>query len=222
MKRICSIIALSLFFSSLFGQSQKLNAIQSGIRIGVNLPSLSKIGYTNGSQEVSRHNLPNLSAGVFLIKNISNNASIQIEPSVNLFSFNEQYVDPYWGDEVSSKNTAMYLSLPILGSFNIINENTSIQIGPQIQYLINNKIKDNGYYNYYGPYFSNNFNIAISAGIQIKLKSLYLNGRYYYGLSKVDSDQFGLKTSINLVRFKYRLDIFYQNLNQNTPHLQKQ
>lgn len=81
-----------------------------------------------------------------------------------------------------------YLSVPLLVTFPVT-EGLTLQVGPQISYLINSRIGVSDLFSVTYNGIFHNFDAGAVAGVEYKVSdNISLGGRYYLGMSNVNKD----------------------------------
>ncbi len=141
---------------------------QFGIKGGANFSNIDgKIGGMELDTKISYH------LGAFYEININSSFSFQPEA---IFSVQGADVDSnHTLDEIDLK----YLNIPMLLKV-YLGSSLSIEAGPQFSYLIDNNLKNVD---------TEDFDFALAGGISVYLtNTLFIQGRYIYGLSEFSKD----------------------------------
>ena len=171
---LLSAILASFFFS--FASAQGFGV---GVKVGTNINKIQgqsfKDQFTYG-----------YSAGVYADIKVSNKWSIQPEVLFNQVSstldsnYKSVYKDVFFSDQ--SKVRLGYLSIPILLDYKLLGNFLMLQAGPQVGILIN---KNEGLVKNGVDAFSHG-DFSMVGGVQLKLSSIRVTGRYVVGLSNIN------------------------------------
>jgi len=190
MKCLFVSILLFLFYLSSFSQennSEKLYNFRVGVRLGTSVPKINKKAFYP-SYELDPIGQPGINFGVSIISDLNDKLAIQPEPTVSLLNYDHPNID--YNDNILSpiRRNLLYFNLPVLFSYKIFHDKFSVQIGPQVNYLISNKISDNGFYSdpIMYPIFTRKLGLSALGGFQFTHKTFFASVRYEYGITKLD------------------------------------
>lgn len=164
-------LTLFLIIAGLTGTyAQSLNF---GVKGGANFSNFRGSGANINSESISSFH-----AGAFVELGISDRFSLQ--PEV-LYSTVGAKVTATEAVE-DFRNKLGYISIPILAKFYLIPNRLSVDLGPQVSFLLNEKENVN-------LEKSNSFDLAVSGGVTLRvLGPVFIQGRYNLGLNDVKSD----------------------------------
>ena len=160
--------------------------IQFGIKGGANFSNL------NGEaiEGVGFNNITNYHFGALLEISLFENLSIQPE----LLYITQGAEMEQIGAQL--KNELGYIALPVLAKFYLTKNTFSIEVGPQISFLVSER-------NQFDNKDSNTFDFALAGGLGYKLtKNIFAQARYTMGLTEVKKDA-AIKNSV--LQFSVRL-----------------
>lgn len=163
-------LSLVLFLTSLFGTfAQSLNF---GIKGGANFSNFQGSTANFKSESISSYH-----AGVFVDLGFSERVSIQ--PEVLYSTVGANVSIPGAIDEFTNK--LGYISVPLLAKIFLIPGRLSIDLGPQVSFLLNEKENVN-------LRKSSSYDLSLSGGVTLDiLGPIFIQGRYNYGLNEIKS-----------------------------------
>lgn len=167
----------TLFFTlllSLVGFSETYSqGFNFGLKGGVNFAD-----FNGSSVNFKSENITSYHAGVFMELGIAKGFSLQPELLYSTTGADISFADAA-GD---FKNKLGYLSLPLMARIYLIPKWLSIDIGPQLSYLMNEKGNAN-------LESSKDLDFAFTGGVTLHLFGpLFIQGRYIHGLTDVKPD----------------------------------
>jgi len=166
-------------FAALFVSSALMAQFHIGIKGGANITKVD--GQSFKDQFRYGYHL-----GGFAEIGLGNKFSLQPEVLFNQYSstldsnYNHVYQDVF--NSGQSKVKLNYLSIPLLLNYRLIGNFLTLQAGPQFSILMNQdkNLLQNG-----GKAFSDG-DFAMLGGVQLKLSSIRITGRYSIGLSNIN------------------------------------
>lgn len=144
-----------------------LNAqINFGVNAGVNMNDIESKNGPILYEDNLKKNI-GLHIGLFSFLNISD--KLTLNPA---FQFSQKRVGT---DNGITAVKANYLELPILVSYEIVRQ-INVELGSSIAYNISDEM-----------FIDNNFDFGLTGGVRFSFtNTLFIYGRYYYGLSKLN------------------------------------
>lgn len=170
-----AIAATSIFAANAQADS---DLIQLGVKGGVNFASMTGDDIGDVNSRTSFH------AGLLAEIPYSERFSLQGEV---LYSGQGFEVENTLG---KGEYNLDYIQIPILAKYYLV-QGLSVQVGPQIGFLINEEAKYSGSLGSAETEsdFANDFEFGVVGGLEYKLDSgIFLQGRYVYGISKLFDD----------------------------------
>lgn len=174
---------------TIFGLSNLINAqdVNFGLKAGLNISN-----FTGG--DADRNSLLGLHIGGFAEIELSDKFSLQPEL---LYSFQGSEAN----DEVKVK--VDYLIIPLMAKY-YLSEKFSIEAGPQIGFLINDKAEFNGSDIPDADTDASSFDFGLNAGIGYDISSnLLVQARYNYGITTVAENP-DIKNSVFQISLGYK------------------
>ncbi|MCE7054265.1 PorT family protein [Algoriphagus sp. AGSA1] len=168
-KHLCVTILFAVIgIAATFAQG-----LNFGLKGGVN-----NSNYAGTSPSFDAESITSYHAGVFLELGLSERLSLQPELLYSTLGA-EVSLD---GAVEDFKNKLGYISIPILARIYLIPNRLSLDLGPQVSFLMNEKENVN-------LRNSNSFDFAISGGVTLQvIGPLFIQGRYNLGLTDVKPD----------------------------------
>lgn len=172
MKKIYLVIAIFIAFSTQAQKTKRDEGVKIGIKGGSNISNF----YGDIKENAIR---TSIHAGLVSEFVVSNKFSIQ--PEI-LFS-GQGYTDT--GSNGYSRYKFDYINLPIMAKFFLIDENLTLEAGPQVGFLVSAKNKTNT--TNYSVQDQNTVDFSLSAGLGYELKNhIFFQGRYNLGVTNVN------------------------------------
>lgn len=182
------LVILSIITILGLSNSTQAQNIDFGIKTGLNISNI------NGG-EPSRNNLFGLHAGVF--------AEIKLNEK---FSFQPELLYSMQGSEVGNllKIKLDYFSIPLMAKY-FVTEKFSLEMGPQLSFLVNDKIEynDNSIPDEDTTASSFDFGLNLGFGYNIS-DNFFTQVRYNYGITTI-SENPDIKNSIFQISLGYKL-----------------
>lgn len=172
--------------------SEKEYIFRLGAKIGTNISKISKGPTYPWGLALDPTGIPGITVGTIIIFDINKKIAFQPEPTLNMVLFNHPAFD-YQGIDLGGyhKREMLCISLPLLINYKIIDDMVTLQLGPQVNYTLSNKLKSGLYSNTSSlifPEFTNKLGFFATGGVQFKFRSVLFSGRYEYGISKIDKN----------------------------------
>ncbi|GAB2631307.1 porin family protein [Belliella aquatica] len=170
MKKSIFLTALLVLvgFSVSFAQG-----INFGLKGGANISN-----FEGSSQNFNSESITSYHAGLFLEFGLSDRISIQPELLYSTVGANMTFD----GAAEDFRNELGYISIPLLARIYLIPNRLSLDLGPQISYLMNESENVN-------ITESNTFDFAVTGGLTLQvIGPLFIQGRYNLGLTDVKPD----------------------------------
>lgn len=147
--------------------------VNFGIKGGANLSN-----FEGNSPDWNSESITSYHAGIFVEFGLSERFSIQPELLYSTVGANVTFD----GAREDFKNELGYISLPLLARIYLIPNRLSLDLGPQVSFLMNESENVN-------LTESNSFDFAVTGGLTLQvIGPLFIQGRYNLGLTDVKSD----------------------------------
>ncbi len=161
-------LTLFLIIAGLTGiYAQSLNF---GIKGGANFSN-----FKGSSANFNTNSITSYHAGAFIDLGVSERVSIQPEVLYSTIGAKVSFEGAL--DEF--RNKLGYISIPVLAKFYLIPNRLSIDLGPQVSFLLNEKENVN-------VEKSNSYDFSVAGGVTLRvLGPLFIQGRYNLGLNDV-------------------------------------
>lgn len=187
MKNIVSLLLLSFcFVSSTFSQTE------FGIIAGPNFSNsrfINKSDFATGDGTQNQDYLLGFHAGLLL--NLRLNDHFSIESNILYNQKGHSFTDQFTNE--SGKTLLHYISIPITTGYQFF-PNTTIQLGPEISYLVSAKTKIGEVNQDVSEFYSKNISLSGLAGINYAFTDhLELGVRYIHGITRINQ-----KTAITI------------------------
>lgn len=194
---------LAAFAASTLGFAQDISI---GAKAGVNLSNISYSGEFYKNSPDSKM-LTSFHVGGLLELKLTDMIALQPELLFSSQGAKQESLEDNETVKIESKSTSKYnyLTLPIMGKFYVA-EGLSLEVGPQIGYLLSAKAKSEGSTeikltntttsasseaNIKETKSASNLDFGINAGLSYKLDSgLFVGARYNFGFSNINSGKF--------------------------------
>ena len=189
----CVIIVLAIAIQPIFAQS---DAMQFGVKVGLNLANASVDPEPEGVSFVA---VTKFGLGGIMIYPLSEVLSLQVE-AMYLLKGSKAEID-FFGEVFDVKLNLAYLSVPVMGRYNLGSEDTSpyIVVGPEFGFLLSAKVKVSGEpeEDIKDDFKSLDLGLNIGAGVSMNMGATPMFGevRYSLGLSDIDDDDNTTKTT---------------------------
>lgn len=154
-------------------------SVTFGVKGGANFSTVVG-GATTPDSRTSFH------AGVFTEIPVGDRFSVQVEALYSGQGFDPKFDGP---DNDRAEVQLDYINVPILAKI-YVTKGLSIDVGPQVSYLINDELdlnpnSNSGDYDL-GAYEPNKFDVGLAGGLTFQTEmGLFATGRYTYGLTKL-------------------------------------
>ena len=194
----CVIIVLAIAIQPIFAQS---DAMQFGVKVGLNLANASVDPEPEGVSFVA---VTKFGLGGIMIYPLSEVLSLQVE-AMYLLKGSKAEID-FFGEVFDVKLNLAYLSVPVMGRYNLGSEDTSpyIVVGPEFGFLLSAKSKFNGEEEDIKDDFKSlDLGLNIGAGVSMNMGATPMFGevRYSLGLSDIDDNDDGTTKTTGIQLF---------------------
>jgi hypothetical protein len=163
-------VYLSLFLFLAFLTETYAQGLKFGLKGGANFSNFQVSNANLNSESITNYH-----AGVFMDIGLSERVSIQ--PEILYSTIGAKVSLSSAVDEFSNK--LGYISIPLLTKIYLIPDRLSIDIGPQVSFLLNEKENVN-----LGK--SSSYDFSISGGISLRvLGPIFVQGRYNLGINEI-------------------------------------
>ena len=181
----CIFIVLAIATQPIFAQD---NAMQFGVKAGLNLANLSFDPETEG---VSFDAATKFGLGGIMLYPLSEVLDLQVE-AMYLFKGSKAEID-FFGDVIVVEFNFTYLSVPVMGRYNLGSGDTSpyIVVGPEFGFLLSAKVKvDDEEEDIKDTAKSIDLGLNIGAGVSMDMGTMpaFAEVRYSLGLSDIKDD----------------------------------
>ncbi len=161
------LCVLAILGSVTFSTAQSSSGFDFGIKAGVNIAGLSGDNFEDAQKELIRFH-----GGLVGELHMSYFFSLQTE-----LTYSAQGIEVIDDDGPNMNYQMNYLQLPVMAKFYFVEDYSSLEIGPQFSYKINEKVDA------FDEDRLRDFDLGIVAGLTYKFDNgIFVSGRYYYGL----------------------------------------
>ena len=190
---ICIIIVLVIAIQPIFAQD---NAMQFGVKVGLNLANLSVDPEEEG---LSLDAATKFGVGAIMLYPLSEVLDLQVE-AMYLLKGSKMEFDIF-GEVFEIKFNFAYLSIPVMGRYNLSSEDTSpyIVVGPEFSFLLSANAKFGDEEEDIKDEFKSidlGFNVGAGVSMDMGTMPAFAEVRYSLGLSDINDDSFAPDTSI--------------------------
>ena len=181
----CVIIVLAIAIQPIFAQD---DAMQFGVKAGLNLANIS---FDPEPEGVSFDAATKFGLGGIMLYPLSEVLDLQVE-AMYLFKGSKAEID-FFGDVIVVEFNFTYLSVPVMGRYNLGSGDTSpyIVVGPEFGFLLSAKSKvDDEEEDIKDTTKSIDLGLNIGAGVSMDMGTMpvFAEVRYSLGLSDIKDD----------------------------------
>ena len=163
-------VYLSLFLFLAYLTDTSAQSLNFGVKGGANFSN-----FQGSNANLKSESITNFHAGVFMDLGLSERVSIQ--PEILYSTLGAKVSLSGAVDEFSNK--LGYISIPLLTKVYLIPDRLSIDLGPQVSFLLNEKENVN-----LGK--SSSYDFSIAGGVTLRvLGPIFVQGRYNLGLNEI-------------------------------------